>query len=126
MMREDFTPKGEDLIVEAREYVLHGLYRKYKERPRWFFKRVDAALVRAHKYDPGTCYSDNWLAGVLLHNSGLDKKEKEKVWERCEGYNIPDLIKEAILKPYDTAQELDDRTVSEAPEWIPGELRSSQ
>ena len=47
MIKEDFAPKGADLIVESREYVLHGLYRKYKERPRWFFKRVDVALVQA-------------------------------------------------------------------------------
>ena len=44
VMTEDYAPRGHAIRAKARNTLFHKTFRKFKEKPRWFFRRVDKNL----------------------------------------------------------------------------------
>ena len=60
---------------------------------------------------PEFSFSPDELATHYLNHSGLDQRERKEIFKDVGGVYDADLIKEAILKYYDRAQELDEGRV---------------
>ena len=73
-MEENYAPRGHAIKVKARQTLLYRTFRKYKEKPRWFFRRVDKNLRALESKDEGTFFSDDFLAELYLHKSGLNRQ----------------------------------------------------
>ena len=58
--------------------------------------------------DPDFGISPDELASHYLNNSGLDQRERREIFKEAGGVYDAELIKAAILKYYDMAQELDE------------------
>ena len=106
-MEQDYAPRGHAIKMKARNTLLHHTYRKYKEKPRWFFRRVDRNLQAMSTKDEGTYVSDDFLAELYLTKCGLNRREQEEIFEKAGGKWDPDKIREAILTYYEQAHELD-------------------
>ena len=61
--------------------------------------------------DPEFSISPDELAFHYLNNSGLDQRERKEIFKDVGGVYDAQLIKDAILKYYDRAQELDEGSV---------------
>ena len=61
--------------------------------------------------DPELSISPDELASHYLNNSGLDQRERREIFKEAGGVYDAELIKAAILKYYDMAQELDEGRV---------------
>ena len=65
-MEEDYAPRGHAIRVKARNTLLYRSFRKYREKPRWFFRRVDTNLRALEAKDERTCFADDFLAELGL------------------------------------------------------------
>ena len=44
LIEEDFAPRGHTVKMKVRDRIFTKTFRKFKEKPRWFFKRVEYSL----------------------------------------------------------------------------------
>ena len=70
-MEEDYAPRGHHISTKARNTVLKT-FRKFKERPCWFFRRVDKNQQALEVKDQGTYFSEGFLADLYLHPARSD------------------------------------------------------
>ena len=54
-LEEDYAPRGHAIRGKARNTLLYRTFRKFKEKPRWFFRRVEKNLHALESKDEGTC-----------------------------------------------------------------------
>ena len=73
IMEEDYAPRGHAIRVKARNTLLYKTFRKFKEKPRWFFRRVDKNLRALEAKDEGAYVSDDFLAELYLRKCGLSR-----------------------------------------------------
>ena len=81
-LEEDYAPCGHAVRVKARNTLLYRTFRKFKEKPRRFFRRVDKHLHALEAKDEGTCVSDDFLAELYLHKCGLSRAEQKDIFEK--------------------------------------------
>ena len=110
-MEEDYAPRGHAIRGKARNTLFYRTFRKFKEKPRWFFRRVDKNLKALDAKDEGTCVSDDYLAELYLHKCGLSRAEQKDIFEKAGGEWDPERIKQAILTYYEQAHELDESRI---------------
>ena len=108
---EDFAPKGHTLKVKTRERVMKHMYRKFKENPKWWFRRADEWIQEAKDQDPDFSLSADQLAEMWLHHSGLSNEEKKEVFKLSGYEHDPAKIRANILQEFENARELDQRRV---------------
>ena len=84
-MEEDYAPRGHAIRVKARNTLFYMTFRKFKEKPRWFFRRVDKNLEALDAKDEGTCVSDDYLAELYLQKCGLSRAEQKGIFEKAGG-----------------------------------------
>ena len=75
------------------------------------FRRVDKNLRALESKDEGTYVSDDFLAELYLHKSGLSRHEHKYVFEKAGGDWNPTRIRESILQHYELAHELDEARI---------------
>ena len=97
IMEEDYAPRGHAIRVKARNTLLYKTFRKFKEKPRWFFRRVDKHLRALESKDEGTYVSDDFLAELYLHKCGLSRQEHKDVFEEAGGQWDPQKIRDTLL-----------------------------
>jgi len=110
-LTEDFAPKGHTLKVKTRERVMKHMFRRFKENPKWWFRRADEWIKEAKDQDAGFMMSDDQLAEIWLHNSGLNLEEKKEVYKLSNYEHDPQKIRDNILQEYENAREFDQRRV---------------
>ena len=112
-MKEDFGPKMHNMAHQAR-HQWESTRRKFKERPAWFFKRLEMNEWLMHKLDPEHKPSSNFRAHLIFHNSGLERKERLKIYEKAEGVFDYDVFKKIILERFSMKHEYDCAMVTQA------------
>ena len=112
-MLEDFGPKPYVMANQAREKFF-STRRKFKERPKWYFRRLRMNKFQMNKADPDFQISDSFFAQMIFYNSGLERKEREKLFQEAEGVWKADLFESLILKRYENKHELDCAMVDRA------------
>ena len=112
-MRADFGPKTHLMADQARRNY-ENTRRKFKERPKWFFRRLERAEGLMNKIDPEHKVSSNFKANLIFHNSGLERREREKVFKEAERKWDYDLFKKIILDRYELKHEMDVTMVNRA------------
>ena len=75
--------------------------RKFKERPKWFFRRLEMNELQMQKMDPEHKVSSSYKANLIFYNSGLERKEREKVFKEAGGIWDYDTFKRIILDRYE-------------------------
>ena len=81
--------------------------RRFKERPKWFFRRLAQNEQIMRKYDPEHRPSKSCKANQVLFQSGLERKEREKVFKEAERVWDDEVFKTIILDRYETKHEVD-------------------
>ena len=76
-MYDDFGPKKHNMADQARKRY-EQTRRKFKERPKWFFRRLEMNELQMTKMDPDHKVSSSYKANLIFYNSGLERKEREK------------------------------------------------
>ena len=105
-MKEDVGPKLHHMAQQAR-MKYENTRRKFKERPKWFFRRLRANEMLMKKYDPDHKPSASYKAQLVLNNSGLERKEREKVFKEAKAVWDDKLFEQIILERYEIKHELD-------------------
>ena len=111
LIEEDFAPRGHTVKMKVRDRIFTKTFRKFKEKPRWFFKRVEYNLHMCQERDPDMNFSDDFLAHLYLHNCGLSRQEQKEVFDKADRQWDSEKIKQAILDLFDAAHELDEARV---------------
>ena len=106
LMSDDFEPKTHFLASQARQQVM-SIHRKFKERPKWYFRRFDIAYARCKRLDKEFQLSEMQLADMYYFNSGLERKDREKMFRESNNKWNSTSFKTYILSHYDTVHELD-------------------
>ena len=71
LMEEDFAPSGHLMMARSRDRVRES-FRKFKEKPKWWFRRFDRYYSIAKTRDPDFLMTPDELATHFLNHSGLD------------------------------------------------------
>ncbi len=106
ILEEDFVPNDQNAKIQAYN-DLCKLYRKFKERPKFFFRRLDEVFKYHQTLDKDFVFSDTWISAFYMQRCGLSKIERGKIWERVSWKYVPVPIRDAILFLYEKAHETD-------------------
>jgi len=112
-MEEDFGPRRHNMAQQARDRYANTR-RKFKERPKWYFRRLEMNELQMYKADPDHKVSDSYKANLVFFNSGLERNEREKVFREAGGKWDYVAFKRIILERYDLKHELDCAMVEKA------------
>ena len=82
-------------------------YRRYKERPAWYFMRLEMAEATAKAKDKEYSPSSLQRAEYAFWHSGLDKEERQQIRHDVGKNWTYSSIKDAILKRYEEKHEMD-------------------
>ena len=108
-MKKDYAPSGKILRDRLRERVRKS-FRKMKERPEWFFRRLDHHIASCKRVDPEFRLAPDELATIYLTHTGLDQRERAEIFrESGASWENPKGIRDKILERYEQAHELDEQ-----------------
>ena len=74
LMEIDFRPRMHTMKRQARTQY-ENVRRKFGERPKWYFRRLDQARARLKRVDPDFVVTPDMEADIIFYNSGLDRTE---------------------------------------------------
>ena len=69
-MEADFCPKKQHMASQAR-VTYENTRRRFKERPKWFFRRLEMNEMLMIKADPNHQISTSYKANLVFHNLSL-------------------------------------------------------
>ena len=106
ILEEDFVPKDQHANMQTYNDFAK-LFRKPKERPKSFFRRLDESLKYHQALDGEFQYSKSWIAAFVMQRCGLPKHETDKIGETVDWEDDLVQIREAILFLFEKAHEAD-------------------
>ena len=112
-MQDDFGPKLHNMADQARRKY-ENTRRRFKERPKWFFRRLEFNEKQMNRLDPEHKVSSSFRAKIVFENSGLERKERAKVYKEAGKMWDYEKFKSIILDRYETKHEVDCAMVERA------------
>jgi hypothetical protein len=99
---KDFVPRDQNAKIQAYSDFAK-LFRKFKERPKFFFRRLDESVKYHQALDGEFQFSKSWIAVFYMQRCRSSRHKKDKIWERVNWGYDPDRIRGAILFLYEKA-----------------------